>query len=279
MLEANVRRLGDMPPMPSVNVWELARVDAQIQQCIERGESVPEDLARARGLLSASSVGLAASSGSPLMASPLLQSLAAASVNVLRPAVDAGDGGAVLEAVALCLAHGLVAPGWLAAAFVMRYERTAVGDAKSWADTEAFGAAVPPGLNVSGVRARQQFGPRAYRVALQLLAEDPSRPIDKGFYESVGSEIGRSATATETLVREHVASSPEAWPALADLKRRLVDANGDLGLAWSAWADANSLAAWCNSGGTEEEWAAAFGRTPRTTTTPKNCDDFPGLLA
>lgn len=279
MLLANVLRLGDVPPLPSINVWELARVDAQVQQCIERGEPVTEDLARARSLLTASSVDLGASSGSPLMASPLLQSLAAVNVNQLRGAAEAGDGGAVLEAVALCLAHGLVAPGWLAAAFVMRYERAAVGDAKSWSDTEVFGAAVPAGLNVSGVRARQQLGPRAYSVALQLLADDPSRPIDKGFYEGVGSEIGRSATAAETLVREHVTSSPEAWPALAELKRRLVDANGDLGLAWSAWADANSLAAWCKAGGTEEEWCTTFGRARRTASTPKNCDDFPGLQA
>lgn len=279
MLEANVRELGDVPPMPSVDVWKLARIDAEIRQCIERGEPVPEALAHARGPLAAASTALGAESGVPLMASPLFQSMAASGVNALRSAVEEGDGGTVLEAVAKCLAHGLVAPGWLAAAFVVRYQRAAVGDAKSWADAEVFGPAVPDGLNVSGVRARQQLGPLAYSTALELLAEDPSRPIDKGFFEVVGDKIGRGATAAESLVRDHVASGSETWPPLAELKRLLVDAKGDLGVAWAAWADAKSLAVWREAGGTDEDWAGTFGREPCASDAPKNCDDFPGLQA
>lgn len=279
MLEALTQQLGDVPPMPSVNVWELARIDAAIGQYLERGEAVPASLWQARSPLAVASTALGMESGAPLMACPFFQSMAAACVNALRSDVEGGDGGAVLEAVAACLSHGLVAPGWLAAAFVVRHERVTVGDAKSWADAEVFGSAVPAGLNVNGVRARKQLGPRAYDVALQLLARDPSRPIDKGFFEVVGDQIGRGSTAAENLIRDHVASGSYTWPPLAELKRFLVDANGDLGQAWAAWADAKSLAVWREAGGTDEEWADTYGREPRAAGAPNNCDDFPGLQA
>jgi len=280
MLEANVQALGDIPPMPSVNVWELVRIDAEIRRCIERGEPVPEAIAQARRPLAVASTALGLDSGAPLMACPLFQSTAANRVNGLRSAVEDGDGGAVLEAVAACLAHGLVAPGWLASAFVLRVDRVAVGDAKSWAAPEVFGHAIPAGQNVSGVHTRQQLGPRAYDAALQLIADDPERPIDKGFFESVGKLIGRGATAAETLVREHVASGSGAWPALAELKPFLNDAEGKLEPAWAAWSDAKSLAVWRAAGGSDDGWTRTYGRDPgAATATPKNCEDFQGLQA
>jgi hypothetical protein len=159
-----------------------------------------------------------------MLRSPLFKSLAARRVLELREAIDSdNDGGAVLEAVAECAAHGLVLPAWLSTAFCVRYGRVVRGQCKDWTDSEAFGKAHGHGSNIAGVRARQVHGPWAYEVACELLSECPNRPIDRVLYEDIGSRIGRGHSQAFELIREYLASNDDLYPSLDYLKSRLVE--------------------------------------------------------
>lgn len=278
MLQANILGLGDVPPLPRFNAWKAAQLEQEVQAHVAAGRAVPTECAKAWSAVRAGADLLHGEGDAPLMASPLFQSLTAYAVNAMRPAVESGDGGAVLEAVAKCAAHGLVLPGWLAAAFVRRVESVHTGDVASWDDPTAFGRAIPEGMNRNGVYARQQVAPQAYRAALDLLRLDPERPIDKGFYEDVGRAIGRSATSADDMIRTYVAEGQGTWPPLGELKSFLPAAGGDIGLAWLMWSDGQRREAWVAAGGTEADWAATFGRQAARGQ-PISSDDLPGLQA
>lgn len=157
----------------------------------------------------------------PLLRDPDRQQLAAETCLKLKEEIDAGDGGAVLEAIAKCAAHGLVIPSWLAVAFVSRYNAVASGDARSWNDDNAFGPALEKGANARGVKAMMQMAPWAYEVAKRLLAEKPTRPIDAGFYAIVAKEIGSSQTNVQTWIRKIAGSNGVRVP-LKYFKERLL---------------------------------------------------------
>lgn len=274
MLAANVEALGDMPAATGFDAWRLAWIEAQIEAAIPTGREVPLSLLQERQSLVRQTIDCGSAEG-PLMSRPLFQAMAAKRVNGLRASVEAGDGGAVLEAVSVCLSHGLVTPGWLASAFVLRVERVTVGDAKDWGDGLAFGRAVPQGTNQAGIRARMQAAPAAWEAALDLLTADPSRPLDKGFYEAVGARIGYGATEAERLVRRHVGEHPGIWPALSALKP-LLASGCDLAEALCSLRDEHDLAAWRAAGRTDDEWRELTGQGAEADA-PGNVVAFPGL--
>jgi hypothetical protein len=133
----------------------------------------------------------------------------------MRARIEAGDGGAVLDAIAVCAAHELPLPHWLADEFLRRYSNVARGQARDWNDDRAFGLAYPRGTNIAGVRARVEDAPAAYGVAVQLLEADPARPIDAGFYEAVGDRVGVGKTRAYELLKMH-----EGYP-LTDVRAKL----------------------------------------------------------
>lgn len=139
----------------------------------------------------------------PYIQRPDAQVMAARFCLDWKRAIELGDGTAVMEAVAQCAAHGLVLPGWLAAAFVEREQRVMLGMCKGWGDDEAFGSVIPKGSNLAGVRAAAQFQPWAYEVAIDLLLENPNQPIEGYLYEQVGEKIGRKATLVQALIKSH----------------------------------------------------------------------------
>lgn len=230
-LAGMVAQVGDAPPLPRFDAWTLALLESEIEGCYQ-GQQVPSKAlfsrwAEARAGLEAATKADddahdCTGGGVPFLSRPLLQLSAARRCLLLRPAIESGDGGAVVEALAICAAHALTAPGWLAGAFVSRYERVALGEANSWDDNSVFGAAVPRGTNVAGVRARKQLAPKAYKQALRLLAAEPSRPIDKGFYEAVGATVNLGATQAERLVSQYAAESEGMWPSPSALKSYLL---------------------------------------------------------
>lgn len=170
----------------------------------------------------------------PLMASPKFQFLAASRCLRLREEIESGTGAAVLAAVAQCAAHALPLPGWLAAAYLLRYERVASGECKGWSAEDAYGSPREPGENAASAQARAVYGPWAYELALQLIADDPSRPIDRALYEEVGCVIGRSAARVQVLIREHLASEGDIWPPLVFVKQHC-KAGGDRAGVVGAW--------------------------------------------
>lgn len=139
----------------------------------------------------------------PLLHRPKFQVMAAKKCLEKQKDIESGDGFSVMESVAQCAAHGLVLPAWLAASFIERYERVLSGASKGWGESDAFGSVVPKGQNIARVVANAKFKPWAYEVALELLADHPQRPIDAGFFEDVGEQIGRKSTTVQALIKHH----------------------------------------------------------------------------
>lgn len=57
-----------------------------------------------------------------------------------------------LDGMAVCCEHGLIAPRWLAAAFLKRYDDGRSYKFRSW--DEAFGPLLPPGKHLKNARQR-----------------------------------------------------------------------------------------------------------------------------
>ena len=88
----------------------------------------------------------------PVGHSPADQVAAAQECMRLRPAIAAGDGGAVLDAVAYCAAEGLLTPQWLADAYLQRHGALGKGEARDWSDENAFGQAYPKGTELKALQ-------------------------------------------------------------------------------------------------------------------------------
>jgi hypothetical protein len=151
----------------------------------------------------------------------------------LKDSITGGNGSAVLEAVALCSAHGLTIPSWLASAFIQRYEAVVYGDTRGWGDEKAFGPALPKGAKVTGVKAEKQKAPWAYEVAKRRLSENPTQAIDGGFYSTVAKEIGSSPTNVQNWIGAHLGNNPHLVP-LTFFKKQLLAGNSaiDAEIVW-----------------------------------------------
>lgn len=171
----------------------------------------------------------------PFMHRPFAQRQAASFCLSVKTDIESGDGFAVMEALALCVAHGLALPNWLSVAFIERYQRVVSGECKGWGEKEAFGSVVPKGKNLAGVVAVSKFGPWAYEVAVELLSIDPNRPIDVGLYEEVGEKISRKATQVQSLIKQYCNNG--LYPPLKYLRDGLL-AGKPAGEVFCAWGEA-----------------------------------------
>lgn len=258
--------IGELPRASTFNPWRMAAVEMLVEQLRSDGMPVPRELLTELADLSGAlaeetEVDDDAEPPGPFAMTPEFQVLAARRCLQLRPLIEAGDGAAVMEAVAFCAARGLMVPGWLAAAFVVRNEAVSLGLARSWDDPLAFGPALPKGTNVAGIQAEKVLAPKAYEAATRQLAADPSAGLDKGFYEQLGASIGFGATRAEQLVRMHVSASDGSCPPLAKLKAFL-RSGLSLSEALHRWTDLRAWRLWCSAGGTWEQWRATFDEDP-----------------
>jgi len=100
-----------------------------------------------------------------------------------------------------------------------------------------------------------------YWAALELLSEQPTRPIDRGFWEEVGGRFDyRSASRVEGLVRGYIKAANCA--PLADLKGLMVK-GVSLDEALRQVDEEKAYAAFIGDGGTRDEWIAIFGECAR----------------
>lgn len=157
----------------------------------------------------------------PVIRSPHLQYFAAVKILQFKREIDAGDGAAILEAIAQCVAHGLIAPPWLAYSYVERFERVICGECREWSDPLAFGSVRQAGENIAGIRAMRVHAPAAYRAALNLLIARPARPIDVGFFEEVGQVVGLSASRVQEVLKKFQKSADCHYPPLALVRKGL----------------------------------------------------------
>lgn len=71
-----------------------------------------------------------------------------------------------IEGVSRCVRHGLIAPDWLAVAFIRQYDKVLNWRVGSW--EEAFGTAKPQGFHLTTLRLRREHG-----LKLHLLFDGP----------------------------------------------------------------------------------------------------------
>jgi len=140
--------------------------------------------------------------GGPSPAGPIFQWSAAKNVLSRREKIAAGDGYAVMYCVHLCVWHGLVAPDWLARAFLRRFRLVSRAEVGSW--DEAFGRPWKKGVHLNRIRRRQEVGPAIVNAVVDAVAADPSRAVDQKFWEEIGKIAGVGKTLAEELYRSAI---------------------------------------------------------------------------
>jgi hypothetical protein len=67
-----------------------------------------------------------------------------------------------IDGVAVCVRYGLIAPDWLAMAFIKQYDKVLTCNVSSWDD--AFGPAHPKGIHLSTLKLKRQYGFRLRKL-------------------------------------------------------------------------------------------------------------------
>ncbi|HOT29026.1 MAG TPA: hypothetical protein PLU72_12645 [Candidatus Ozemobacteraceae bacterium] len=127
--------------------------------------------------------------------SPYYQWEVAQRINKRREAIEGGDGLAILSCMRDCARSGMIAPGWLAEAFVTRCDSVFDFKARSW--DEVFGKPFPKRRKIETAREEHEKMFLVYAVALGRH-KDGER-IDKALFESVGDLFGMCGTRAEEL--------------------------------------------------------------------------------
>ena len=133
---------------------------------------------------------------------PIFQLNAAQVIEAMRTAVESGDGFVVLACIRKVVAHGLIAPDWLATAYIRRYDAVLNCRAGSWDDPLAFGKPYPKGVHLSALRRRRELRFAVVNAITDIKLRDPERPIDAGLFEEVGELVGIGKTTADELYYE-----------------------------------------------------------------------------
>lgn len=229
--------------MPELHAlyWRRAEAHAAVLRATRADGSFPDSVARPRA---ESEAELSAAVSGPSFLH-LTRLSACERCLELRPEVEAGNGAAVMEAVAQCVQAALTVPGWLAAQFLRRFATVARGMAKSWEAPNAFGSAFPRATNIAGVFARENVARTAYFEALKLLAEDPEQALFAAFYDELSDRIGPDngrGTKLAELIAGFVEGAGGALPPLPEMKPFL-RMYGDAEAALLAWDRARQVVA------------------------------------
>jgi hypothetical protein len=145
---------------------------------------------------------------------PVSQLFGRLSLEEERERFAAGDRVALLAAVRECARCGLPMPEWVAAAFIRSYDQVLNCRVKSW--DEAFGAPFPKGSHLNALRKRRKLRIFVHSAVLDRVRRDPSTPIDKGLFESVGEEFSIGASLAEEL---YYSAVRRGMLAAADVKK------------------------------------------------------------
>lgn len=135
--------------------------------------------------------------GRPSYATPVQQWLAAQSVLRREVEVKAGDGMAVMHCISQCVWHELVAPHWLAVAFLHHYRLVAHLRVKSW--DKALG---PPfkGRHFGQLRQHRDQVETAAKVASEAIYADPGQSLT-GVYDAITRACAVDVKGAERLYR------------------------------------------------------------------------------
>lgn len=105
-----------------------------------------------------------------------------------------------LDGMAVCAVHDLIAPDWLARAFLRCFRSATLGNATSW--DVAFGPPFEKGRKVSLLKRKRRLMWEVF-PAVNELRRSSGAPLDRGTFERIGERLGLSASAAEKYYYEH----------------------------------------------------------------------------
>ena len=108
-----------------------------------------------------------------------------------------------LAGLAVCVCHDLVAPDWLAMAYMRAYYKVVNCQVRTW--DEAFGPAFPKGRNLAAARRARRNRVKVALAVNEALRRDPTRTVGPALWQEIGEQVGEGKTRTEELWREALA--------------------------------------------------------------------------
>jgi hypothetical protein len=130
-----------------------------------------------------------------------MANLTARMVEKLHHQYEAGDPGAILDAIDFCARAGMPMPVWLAEAYCARFEDWSMYQVKSL--DEAFGVrARREGARIPDRERRERLKPRVVLSALRLRerkGKGKPLPYDMALFECVGRELKIKASDAHDL--------------------------------------------------------------------------------
>jgi hypothetical protein len=129
---------------------------------------------------------------------------------------DAGDKGALLGAIFLCLEYDEVAPAWVKAYYRDAFLRVISHDFGSWDD--AFGRPLKKGAQLAAARRKKGLEISVLNKVWERYVAGQS--ITKSLFDSIGKEVGVSGTVASEIY--HAGTKPYGGPkAYKNLLRRI----------------------------------------------------------
>jgi hypothetical protein len=133
--------------------------------------------------------------------SALAQGAAISRIELERPAIQNGDGFALLACVAECARFGVALPDWLADRFVHAYESVLNCEVGSW--DEAFGGRpYPKGKHLAALRKRREKMHAIWHAVEVARQINPGIPLGASLFEAVGKQLGIGKTLAESYYYE-----------------------------------------------------------------------------
>ena len=125
-----------------------------------------------------------------LIRGPVLRACGAHELIELRAFYEANP----LDGMAQCAVYDLIAPDWLARAFLKGFDAVVNCRVKSW--DEAFGSPTPKGRQLDAMRRDRMNRPRVWLLVNDYARRFPSEPMER-LWESF--DVKRSAGSEEAL--------------------------------------------------------------------------------
>lgn len=139
---------------------------------------------------------------------PVFQWQAAQNIQQEREQIEAGDGFSILAAIASCVTYGLVAPEWLARAYLRSYRKVLSCESASW--DEVFGKPYP-GKKLADLRRRRQLRLAVFNSVSEIRKSEGTS-IDVGLFEQVAQKFNIGKTLCSELYYEAKKMMPALPP-------------------------------------------------------------------
>ena len=140
-------------------------------------------------------------------------------LDIAKQKFEEGNKPVLLTAMHQCLILKKPPPEWLRLAFIDAYQSATAFEIRSW--NEVFG---PPHPKKARLDTRKQHADLRYPIAVRVALRASGENIDKGLFETIGSEFGISgSTASDIYYKgggKELGESIE--PILPWLKSRLI---------------------------------------------------------